>query len=151
MWTGTVTLTEGMAKFRADNDWANNWGGPTYPSGVGFGNGPDIAVKAGTYFVRINDATGEYAFMPANDAAPYAVLGIIGTATPGGWDSDTDLTVNPSNPYQWSKIITLTDGESKFRADDAWMIIGAPRNFREGLAVLVDQIFPQRAELLRNL
>jgi hypothetical protein len=120
VWTGTVTLTEGMAKFRADNDWANNWGGPTYPSGFGFGNGPDISVKAGTYFVRINDATGEYAFMPANDGTPYAAVGIIGTATPGGWDSDTDLSVNPSNPYLWSKILTLTDGESKFRADDAW-------------------------------
>lgn len=120
VWTGTVTLTEGQAKFRADNDWATNWGGPTYPSGVGFGNGPDITVKAGTYFVRLNDATGEYAFMSTDNAVPYEKLGIIGTATSGGWDSDTDLTVNPSNPYLWSKILTLTEGESKFRADDDW-------------------------------
>jgi hypothetical protein len=120
VWTGVITFTEGEAKFRANNDWAVNWGSTTYPSGVGIGNGPNIPVKAGTYGVWFNDATGQYFIHPAAQGTPYNAVGIIGTATPGGWGSDTDLTKNPSNPFLWSKSITLTDGESKFRANDAW-------------------------------
>lgn len=122
IWTGTITLVDGAAKFRAENDWANNWGSTTYPSGYGVGGGPDIPVKAGTYAVWFNDATGEYFFMPENRATPYAALGIIGDATQGGWDSDTDLTNNPGNPFIWSKTVTLTNGEAKFRADDDWAV-----------------------------
>lgn len=134
VWTGTVTLTDGEAKFRADNDWANNWGAATYPSGFAIGNGPNIPVKAGTYFVRLNDATGEYAIMPANRSTPYAKLGIIGDATSGGWDADTDLTVNSSNPFLWSKIVTVTDGESKFRADDGWDVNWGASDFPGGIS-----------------
>ncbi len=120
IWTGEVTLTDGEVKFRAENDWADNWGNDTYPSGYGIGGGPNILVKAGTYFVWFNDASGEYAFMNPNDKMPYGAIGIIGTATPGGWDTDTDLIQNPSNPYRWSVIINLSEGEAKFRADDDW-------------------------------
>jgi len=133
VWTSTVTLTDGEAKFRANDDWANNWGGSTYPSGYGFGNGPNIPVKAGTYFVRVNDVTGEYAFMPANRSTPYAKLGIIGSATPGGWDADTDFTVSAANPFLWSKIVTVNDGESKFRADDAWDVNWGASEFPGGI------------------
>ncbi len=120
VWTGEVTLTDGEVKFRAENDWADNWGNETYPSGYGIGGGPNIPVKAGTYFVWFNDATGEYAFMNVNDKAPYTTIGIIGTATPGGWDTDSDLIQDPSNPYKWSVVITLSEGEAKFRADNDW-------------------------------
>lgn len=133
VWTGTVTLTDGAAKFRAENDWTNNWGSSTFPSGYGTGGGPDIPVKAGTYFVRLNDATGEYAFMPTNRSAPYLKLGIIGTSTESGWDSDTDLIVNATNPYLWSRMITLKDGVSKFRADDGWDVNWGASDFPGGI------------------
>jgi hypothetical protein len=134
LWTGTFTLTDGEAKFRANDAWTNNWGGATYPAGTGAQDGPNIPVKAGTYFVRFNDATGEYTFMAANRATPYAKLGIIGSATPGGWDADTDFVRNPANPYLWSKLITLTDGEAKFRADDAWTVNWGSSTFPAGSA-----------------
>src|SRR5688572_15291320 len=134
VWTGTVTLTDGEAKFRAENDWASNWGAGAYPSGVGIGNGPNIPVKAGTYSVRFNDATGEYAFMPTNRSTPYLKLGIIGSATSGGWDSDTDFTSNATNPFLWSKIVTLSDGESKFRADDGWDVNWGASDFPGGIS-----------------
>lgn len=120
IWSGEVTLTDGEAKFRAENDWADNWGDASYPSGFGIGGGPNIPVKAGTYFVWFNDATGEYAFMNTADKMPYSTIGIIGDATPGGWDTDTDLIQNPANPYRWSAIVSLTEAETKFRADNDW-------------------------------
>ncbi len=122
LWTGEITLTDGEAKFRAENDWAANWGAVNFPSGFGTGGGPNIPVKAGTYFVWFNDATGEYAFMDKNDKTPYTTIGIIGSATPGGWDTDTDMIQNPSNPYRWSVIISLTEAETKFRADNDWAV-----------------------------
>jgi hypothetical protein len=135
IWTGVITFTDGEAKFRAENDWAANWGGATYPSGVGVGNGPNIPVKAGTYAVRFNDATGEYFIMPQATATPFDKIGIIGSATPGGWDADTDLIKNPSNPFLWSKTITLTDAEAKFRADDAWDVNWGSTTFPGGIGL----------------
>lgn len=135
VWTGLITFTDGEAKFRAENDWAANWGATTYPSGVGTGGGPNIPVKAGTYSVRFNDATGEYYIMPDATDTPYDKIGIIGSATANGWDSDTDLIRNPANPFLWSKSLTLTDGEAKFRANDAWDVNWGSTTFPGGVSL----------------
>ncbi|APD06686.1 hypothetical protein UJ101_01161 [Flavobacteriaceae bacterium UJ101] len=45
--------------------------------------------------------------------------GIIGDATPTGWDSDTDMTFNQTNGLLELEL-TLTDGFIKFRANDGW-------------------------------
>ena len=47
-------------------------------------------------------------------------VGVIGTATAGGWDSDTDLTWNANKGCWEGKNIVLTDGEFKFRGNDNW-------------------------------
>jgi hypothetical protein len=133
VWTATVTLTDGEAKFRADDAWTKNWGSDTYPSGYGVADGPNIPVKAGTYSVWFNDGTGQYLIVPENRSAPYGALGMIGPATPGGWDSDTDLTQDPANPFLWSKMLTLTEGEAKFRADDDWAVNWGASPFPGGI------------------
>lgn len=133
IWTGTVTLVDGEAKFRADDDWGKNWGGDTYPSGYGTQDGPNIPVKAGTYAVWFNDMSGQYFFMPTTASAPYDAVGIIGDATSGQWDEDTDLIQNPANPFLWSKAVTLTNGEAKFRADDDWAVNWGGSDFPGGI------------------
>lgn len=48
-------------------------------------------------------------------------FGVIGNATPGGWDAETAL--QPSADYLvWSGKMNLTDGELKFRANNSWDI-----------------------------
>jgi hypothetical protein len=136
LWTGTVTLTDGEAKFRAENAWTNNWGGSTSRSGVAVPDGANIPVTAGTYAVRFNDATGEYSFNATGSSAAYPKLGIIGSATEGGWDADTDLIRNPSNPFLWSAMVELVDGEAKFRADDAWTSNWGGSAFPKGVGAL---------------
>lgn len=133
VWTGTVTLVDGEAKFRADDAWTKNWGSDTYPSGHGAQDGPNIPVKAGTYAVWFNDASGQYFFMPANRATPYNALGLIGSATPGGWDADTDMIQSPGNPFLWSKSFNLVEGEAKFRADDDWAVNWGASPFPGGI------------------
>jgi hypothetical protein len=45
--------------------------------------------------------------------------GIIGSATPTGWDSDTNLDYNLSTKT-YSITLNMVVGEYKFRLDDAW-------------------------------
>jgi len=141
VWTGTVTLTAGELKFRADHDWGTNWGtGPgtatTSLSGYGAKNGPNISIaEAGDYFVYINVASGEYFFGKADRATAYSDIGVIGDATPGGWGSDTNIIKNPSNPYKWSGTLTLGPGEAKFRAENDWAVNWGGSAFPAGVAV----------------
>jgi len=59
----SITLTTEAIKFRANNAWAINFGGTTFPSGTGVFNGPDnIPAVAGTYSVSLNRLTGAYSF-----------------------------------------------------------------------------------------
>lgn len=52
-------------------------------------------------------------------SAEIRTWGVIGSATPTGWDSDTDLVYDPAD--QKLKItLNLTAGEIKFRANDDW-------------------------------
>lgn len=134
VWTGTFTLVAGEAKFRANNAWDNNWGATTYPSGYGTSGGPNIPITVGgTYFVYFNDASGEYFFGPTANAAPFTNIGILGSSTATGWDSDTNLIRNPANPYKWSKAFALTDGVAKFRANDAWDVNWGAGTFPGGV------------------
>lgn len=54
--------------------------------------------------------------------------GIIGDATPGAWDNDTDM-VGPSakGDYKWTVTLALLPGELKFRENDSWTVnVGGP-------------------------
>jgi hypothetical protein len=128
VWSGNVTLAKGKLKFRANHDWTTNWGtlqgaSATNLSGYSRLNGGDMEIAtAGQYFVYINVATGEYFFGKTDQTVAYADIGVIGSATPGGWSDDTNLTKSPVNPFRWSGMITLTDGEGKLRANNDWAV-----------------------------
>ena len=56
------TFSTGDAKFRQDQSWNYNWGGSSFPSGIGTIGGNNILINAGTYNVYFNRITGEYFF-----------------------------------------------------------------------------------------
>jgi hypothetical protein len=140
VWSGVVHLKAGELKFRANHAWDVNWGpvpGTTPTSLSGYsrpGDGNMEIATEGDYFVYFNAATGEYFFGKADRDDAFADVGVIGDATPGGWDNDTNLIKNPSNPYKWSGTITLTDGEAKFRADNDWAVNWGGNTFPGGVA-----------------
>lgn len=143
VYTGTVNLTVGSVKFRHTGDWGINWGGSAgdndpanYPSAWGKNNGGNIRINtAGTYFVWINIATGEYAFGPTNRSTPYTQIGLIGDATPGNWNTDTFMRKNPSNPFKWSMKVNLVAGKALFRANSDWGIKWADKAFPNGIGL----------------
>lgn len=69
--------------------------------------------SAGYYRIRANTSTLTYTVAPVS-------WGIIGAATPTGWDSDTDLTYNPTTKKLEIASIYLNPGPFKFRGNNAW-------------------------------
>ncbi|MES2431418.1 MAG: SusF/SusE family outer membrane protein [Bacteroidota bacterium] len=53
--------------------------------------------------------------------ATKTIWSIIGSATPGGWDADTDMSYDPATQV-WSVTANMTPGEYKFRANHEWKI-----------------------------
>jgi len=115
-WTTVVTLVEGEVKFRFNNDWGLNYG-DTGADGSVEVNGDNIAVDGGHYLVTFDLNNLEYSLEKVD------VWGLVGSATPNGWDGpDTkfvpDFGINEGVYY--INGITLVDGEIKIRQNDAW-------------------------------
>ena len=132
VWEGSFSLIDGGAKFRANDEWVIEWGGDDFPSGIGTGGAGNIPVVAGDYKVSLNTETGAYNFL---EIVEYATIGIIGDATPGGWDDDTDMEKSVDDGAMWELRAILTDGELKFRADNDWAVNWGAGDFPTGVAV----------------
>jgi hypothetical protein len=119
-YEGYVWLDGGF-KFVAPDPAGNfNWGNTDWGDDGSFSGAlaetgeSDITAAAGYYRVRANTTTLLYSIEPAT-------WGIVGAATPGGWGASTALTYN-SSTKKWEGVVTLSAGEFKFRANDAWSI-----------------------------
>ena len=96
-------------------------------SDVVFGDAGSGKLVAGATAARITVAESGYYKFNADtkgltyEITPIATWGMIGTATPGGWDASTPLTYNKDNGL-WETQLVLTTGALKFRANDEWVI-----------------------------
>ena len=128
-----MVLQQGEAKFRQDDDWAVNWGAADFPEGVGVQGGPNIPIAtAGRYRIDFNKASGAYKF---SEVVDFTSIGVIGSATPGGWDNETALVKQGNNPDLWKGLVALTAGELKFRANNAWTLNWGGGTFPQDTAV----------------
>ena len=120
-FTGYMYLNQNGFKFCTQPEWK----GTNY--GADFNTAADAAnitmtEEAGYYKVDVDLESKSYVL------TPITTIGIIGSASPNGWDSDVDMTYVPYNAetkelgYWEKKDITLTAGEIKFRANDDWAI-----------------------------
>lgn len=92
---------------------------------------PDAAGTSGTLQIggwggnniMITTDPGYYQIKADLIALTYSILltdwGLIGDATPGGWDADTDMTYNVVSGV-WELTVDLVAGNIKFRANDDW-------------------------------
>ncbi|WP_286761460.1 SusF/SusE family outer membrane protein [Salegentibacter sp. UBA1130] len=114
-------------KFLQTTAWQPQWGlsnGELTNSDI-LGNDPNaFPVEDDAYYslmVNVDEMTYTWEEIDESAVEVETNIGIIGDATPGAWDDDTDMTQSEFNPHIWYiEGIELTDGEAKFRADDAW-------------------------------
>ena len=112
-YTGYMYLNQNGFKFCTQK----NWNGTNY-GGAFFGESEDnimMTQEAGFYQVDVDLSAKTYTLTPFT-------IGIIGNATPKGWDSDTNMTYNPEEHCWELKNVTLSDGEMKFRHTNDWSL-----------------------------
>ncbi|MBD8971934.1 MAG: DUF5115 domain-containing protein [Prevotella sp.] len=125
-FTGFMYLNQNGFKFTTAPDWS----GTGY--GANFDTAPDaknivITEPAGYYKVEVDLSKKTYTLTPITS------IGIIGAATPGGWDAETPLTYNKTERCWEVQDIKLKAGECKFRANKGWDINwgGTPDNLTQ--------------------
>lgn len=105
------------------------WDGDYGDAGAENGDYTEALLQDGEVNAGTPDGTGGYFLVKADtEALTYSLTetnwGVIGNATPTGWDSDTDMTYDAENVV-WTLTLDLTAQEApdngiKFRANDAW-------------------------------
>lgn len=104
----------GEFKFTQGPNWDVNWG-DNGGDGILDPNGANIPVaQAGYYKINVNLNDFTYTVVKTD-------WGIIGSATAGGWDTDTNMEFDPVTKT-WVAEIDLSQGDIKFRANDGWDI-----------------------------
>jgi len=111
---------------------APNWDSTNYGTGgdgklSSAGNSENLTIAdAGYYLVKADVNTLTW-------SATKTTWSVIGAATPGGWDTDTPLTFDPTT-NTWTAALDLKAGELKFRANNAWDINYGDGDSKNGAA-----------------
>lgn len=109
----------GIQYFKYTN--APDWNHTNYGDGGNFtfstdGNAAGLSVPDGGYYeLSANLNTNTW-------TATKTTWGIIGDATPGGWNSDTQLAYDPASQTWKATVSMIQAGSFKFRANNAWSI-----------------------------
>ena len=121
-FTGFMYLNQNGFKFCTQPEWKGTNYGANFDTAADAAN-ITMTEAAGYYKVDVDLESKSYVL------TPITTIGIIGSASPNGWDSDVDMTYVPYNKdtkevngYWEVKNITLSAGEIKFRANDGWDI-----------------------------
>tara|TARA_B100001113_G_scaffold116968_1_gene95503 strand:- start:156 stop:1472 length:1317 start_codon:yes stop_codon:yes gene_type:complete len=114
VYVAYVTLRNGEIKFRNNNDWSENWGDDGL-DGTLDSYGANIAVSAGTYKIEVNFSSMTYTMEEYS-------WGIVGSATTNGWGGPDMMFHYNSFQDDWRAVVTLGDGEVKFRFNNDWAI-----------------------------
>lgn len=120
IYEGYINISGGSREFKLYTERA--WDSESY--GAGSGNALIVANCACSNFMA--PADGYYQFTADLNSMQFTLTpttwGIIGDATPGGWDNSTPMTYNATTKT-WSVTANMISAASwKFRANNAWLI-----------------------------
>lgn len=116
-----MTNSNGSVQFKLTNDrsWALAWGEGSSSGTLSSSGGNISAPDTGYYHINVDLNAMTYTMKKTS-------WGIIGSATPMGWNSDSTMTYNPAKQV-WTIKMKLTTGDIKFRANHSWSL-----NYGEG-------------------
>ncbi|MBK8556955.1 MAG: SusF/SusE family outer membrane protein [Lewinellaceae bacterium] len=101
-------------KYTDGPSWDTNWGDSGADGTLEPGGDNLKAVDAGVYKLNVDLNSLTHSFLKTD-------WGLIGSATPNGWDSDQPMTYDAAN-NKWTITLDLVAGEIKFRANAGWDI-----------------------------
>jgi starch-binding outer membrane protein SusE/F len=120
LFEGYVNITgSGIQYFKYTNspDWNHiNYGDGGNGTFSTNGNAAGLSVPNGAYYeltANLNNNTW---------TATATTWSIVGDATPGGWNTDTQMTYDPVNQVWTVTAAMVSSGSFKFRANDEWVI-----------------------------
>lgn len=114
IYTGIISFPEANSEFKltTERNWANSYG-QTATGKIAYNSGDNIkAPRAGNLEIEVNTTANTITFKDHS-------WGIIGSATPKGWDADTDMKYDNANQL-WKLRVNLTAGAVKFRKNHDW-------------------------------
>lgn len=115
MYEGYLWFPDDNTEYKyARGSWDENWGDDNADGTLDPGGANIIAAVAGYYKLNVD-------LVALTHTAVRTEWGVIGTATPGGWDVSTPMTYDVE-AQTWSVTMDLAADEFKFRANDAWDI-----------------------------
>jgi hypothetical protein len=115
-WRGVMHLTAAEFKFRANHNWDYNYGSDAADGKLSAGGANIPVTVESDYAFELNLSNPNAYTYTANR------WGVIGDATPGGWDTDTNMTWDASNKVFTVTVDLVSPGSFKFRANDGWDI-----------------------------
>ena len=108
-----IKLLDGEMKFRFNNDWGLNLGDTGADGSLDTG-GDNIVVSAGHYAITLDLNANTYTIDSAD------LWGVVGSGY-NDWGATPDFTFTEVNPDVWiAEVVTLLDGEIKFRINNDW-------------------------------
>lgn len=114
-FTGFGYLNNNGFKFSTQKDWD----GTNYGEGLSTSGG-NISLpegySEGFYKIELNLDEKKMVL------TAITTIGLVGDATPGGWEASTPMTYSKEDNAWVIKDVALKDGELKFRANDGWDI-----------------------------
>jgi len=115
-YEGYVYMANGSNEFKFTDgpNWDLNWGDDGADGTLDENGANILEANAGYYKMNVDLNTFTYTYMGTD-------WGLIGDATPGGWDSDTNMTFDDVN-HVWTITVDLVVGTIKFRANDDWAL-----------------------------
>ncbi len=126
IYTGYVILLgSDEFKFTPEPNWDNSYGtedGAAGTSGtITLNGGENIKFSGdeGAYLFTVDTNANTWEATSTTWTAVDDSWGVIGSATPTGWDSDTDMVFNEANGLLELEL-DLVEGELKFRPNDDW-------------------------------
>ncbi|MEZ4899397.1 MAG: SusE domain-containing protein [Saprospiraceae bacterium] len=135
-------------KFTDGPSWDVNYG-DTGADGTLDANGDNIfAAEAGYYRLKVDKSALTYSMLRTD-------WGLIGSATPAGWDADQNMTYDPATGI-WSITLDLVAGEIKFRANDDWAVNLGDNDANkkmeyDGSNIIIDEAGNYTIELILNV
>lgn len=114
IWKGAIHMPAGPWKFRANDDWGYNYGKGSGSNDLVAGSNDNLELNLEADYAFTLDLSTPLAYTYRADR-----WGLIGDATPGGWNDDTNMTWDAVNG-RFTVTLNLTANSFKFRANDLW-------------------------------